>query len=99
MGKLQKERPSTDDIPKEIKPLITNCWSEDPADRPEFEKISKFLANHLGVEYTPEAINPNPSERQPEITDISGTSKKKKKKSKGLLCCFSTYGHDNMTIE
>ncbi|MCE3049352.1 hypothetical protein HAX54_044681 [Datura stramonium] len=89
----EKVRPSMDDIPKEIEPLIRSRWSEDPADRPEFEKISEFLANTLGDDYTPQRITPNLSQRQPanaKITDILGISgwmvdaeaENKKKKSK-----------------
>ncbi|MCD7463434.1 hypothetical protein HAX54_050574 [Datura stramonium] len=97
----KKVRPSMDDIPKEIEPLIRSRWSEDPADRPEFEKISEFLANTLGDDYTPQRITPNLSQRQPanaKITDILGISgwmvdaeaENKKKKSKCLLCCFTS---------
>ncbi|KAJ8558375.1 hypothetical protein K7X08_005141 [Anisodus acutangulus] len=105
-----KVRPSTDNIPKEFESLIRSCWSENPADRPEFVKISEFLANKLGDESTTEAINPNISQRQPanvENTDIPGTSgsmdeeteSKKKKKSTGLFKCCFTSGHDDNTLE
>nr|XP_016513088.1 PREDICTED: serine/threonine-protein kinase HT1-like [Nicotiana tabacum] len=59
-------RPSTDNIPKDIVPLISSCWSEDPADRPEFAQISDILANILGDAYIQQTITPNLSEgKQP----------------------------------
>ncbi|XP_009760417.1 serine/threonine-protein kinase STY13-like [Nicotiana tabacum] len=60
-------RPSTDNIPKEILPLISSCWSEDPADRPEFAQISDILANILGDAYIPQMITPDLAEgEQPD---------------------------------
>ncbi|XP_019256054.1 PREDICTED: serine/threonine-protein kinase HT1-like [Nicotiana attenuata] len=60
-------RPSTDNIPKDIVPLISSCWSEDPADRPEFAQISDILANILGDTYIPQTITPDLAEgEQPD---------------------------------
>ncbi|XP_057491971.1 serine/threonine-protein kinase STY13-like [Actinidia eriantha] len=40
-------RPSMDNIPKDIAPLLESCWAEDPADRPEFMQITNFLVTFL----------------------------------------------------
>ncbi|XP_057481455.1 serine/threonine-protein kinase STY13-like [Actinidia eriantha] len=40
-------RPSMDNIPKDIAPLLESCWAEDPADRPEFVQITDFLVTFL----------------------------------------------------
>ncbi|KAL6222448.1 hypothetical protein ACLB2K_005840 [Fragaria x ananassa] len=37
-------RPSLEDIPKEIIPLLKSCWAEDPKDRPEFMDVTDFLS-------------------------------------------------------
>lgn len=67
MVKFQNLRPSTDNIPKDIVPLISSCWSEDPADRPEFAQISDILANILGDAYIPQMITPDLAEgEQPD---------------------------------
>ncbi|CAI9110726.1 OLC1v1010795C1 [Oldenlandia corymbosa var. corymbosa] len=51
------QRPSLDNIPPEIVPLLKNCWAPDPNDRPEFEQITEFLsaliANTASVEKAP----------------------------------------------
>ena len=41
--RFQKIRPSLDDIPKEIVPLLESCWAEDPKSRPEFKDIINTL--------------------------------------------------------
>ncbi|KAG8384050.1 hypothetical protein BUALT_Bualt04G0077700 [Buddleja alternifolia] len=40
-------RPSMDNIPEQIAPLLQSCWAENPEDRPEFEQITEFLENFL----------------------------------------------------
>ncbi|CAL5324771.1 unnamed protein product [Camellia sinensis] len=40
-------RPSMDNIPKDIAPLLESCWAEDPEERPEFVQITDFLLNFL----------------------------------------------------
>uniref|UniRef100_A0A7C9E586 Dual-specificity kinase n=1 Tax=Opuntia streptacantha TaxID=393608 RepID=A0A7C9E586_OPUST len=36
-------RPSVENIPQSIVPLLVSCWSEDPTNRPEFSEIRAFL--------------------------------------------------------
>ncbi|KAL8123836.1 serine/threonine-protein kinase STY13-like [Apium graveolens] len=50
----QNARPSTDNIPKEIVPLLVSCWAADPADRPEFIEIKCFLENFIHYLWTPD---------------------------------------------
>ncbi|XP_021824159.1 serine/threonine-protein kinase STY17-like [Prunus avium] len=38
-------RPSLDDIPEKIIPLLESCWAHDPKTRPEFMEITDFLSN------------------------------------------------------
>ncbi|XP_022866421.1 serine/threonine-protein kinase HT1-like [Olea europaea var. sylvestris] len=40
-------RPSIENVPTEIVPLIQSCWAENPEDRPEFQQITIFLKNLL----------------------------------------------------
>ncbi|KAI3451732.1 hypothetical protein Pfo_008397 [Paulownia fortunei] len=40
-------RPSMDNIPAQIAPLLQSCWAENPEDRPEFQQITEFLENFL----------------------------------------------------
>ncbi|KAL2498446.1 Protein kinase superfamily protein [Abeliophyllum distichum] len=40
-------RPSIDNIPAEIVPLLQSCWAENPEDRPEFLQITGVLKNFL----------------------------------------------------
>ncbi|KAL1815446.1 hypothetical protein DCAR_0519697 [Daucus carota subsp. sativus] len=54
----QNMRPSTDDIPKEMVPLLVSCWAEDPADRPEFIEIKYFLENFIHYLCTPDMSPP-----------------------------------------
>ncbi|KAK9948663.1 hypothetical protein M0R45_004228 [Rubus argutus] len=38
-------RPSLENIPKDIIPLLESCWAEDPKDRPEFMEVTDYLSN------------------------------------------------------
>ncbi|KAK6125482.1 hypothetical protein DH2020_040773 [Rehmannia glutinosa] len=40
-------RPSMDNIPAQIAPLLQSCWAENPEDRPEFHQITVSLENYL----------------------------------------------------
>ncbi|EFH54023.1 hypothetical protein ARALYDRAFT_348178 [Arabidopsis lyrata subsp. lyrata] len=40
-------RPSLENIPDEIVPIIGSCWAQDPDARPEFKEISVLLTNLL----------------------------------------------------
>ncbi|CAK7339535.1 unnamed protein product [Dovyalis caffra] len=39
------ERPSLENIPKDIAPFLQSCWAEDPNIRPEFKQITEYLTN------------------------------------------------------
>ncbi|KAL5704815.1 hypothetical protein ACHQM5_023189 [Ranunculus cassubicifolius] len=41
---IKKERPSLDNVPSELVPLLESCWAEDPAGRPEFSDIIVTLS-------------------------------------------------------
>lgn len=49
-------RPSLDDFPEVITPLVQSCWIEDPKLRPEFKEITGMLIRILHDIYT-EKIN------------------------------------------
>ncbi|CAN0862016.1 Serine/threonine/tyrosine-protein kinase HT1 [Linum grandiflorum] len=39
----EKERPSLENLPNDIVPLLQSCWSDDPSIRPEFAEITTHL--------------------------------------------------------
>ncbi|GAV89549.1 Pkinase_Tyr domain-containing protein [Cephalotus follicularis] len=43
----RNERPSMENLPKEIVTLLESCWAEDPKLRPEFTEITNYLTNFL----------------------------------------------------
>ncbi|GAU16600.1 hypothetical protein TSUD_233520 [Trifolium subterraneum] len=45
-------RPSLDELPEEIVPLLQSCWMEDPKLRPEFKEITETLIRILQNIYT-----------------------------------------------
>jgi hypothetical protein len=49
---LQNIRPSLDELPEDIVPLLQSCWVEDPKLRPEFKEITKTLIRILHNIYT-----------------------------------------------
>lgn len=44
---LQNMRPSVDELPASLLPLVQSCWAEDPSLRPEFSEITKTLTMML----------------------------------------------------
>jgi hypothetical protein len=44
---LQNIRPSLDELPEDIVPLLQSCWVEDPKLRPEFNEITGTLTKIL----------------------------------------------------
>ncbi|PIA52542.1 hypothetical protein AQUCO_01000428v1 [Aquilegia coerulea] len=44
---VNNRRPSLDDLPPDLVPLLESCWAEDPASRPEFKEIIVTLSNLL----------------------------------------------------
>ncbi|XP_009590482.1 serine/threonine-protein kinase STY13-like [Nicotiana tomentosiformis] len=102
-----KLRPSMDNIPREIEPLLSSCWAEDPADRPEFEQISDFIANILRNVCTSETTSPNLFEMEnptsKELVNSPGTNylmdrdaETSKKKTRSSCCCFMTAYDDSL---
>ncbi|XP_019173035.1 PREDICTED: serine/threonine-protein kinase HT1-like [Ipomoea nil] len=101
-------RPNVDDIPRNIGSLISACWAENPADRPEFKKISETLENILR-NMSADLLVPEANSPMNGAADSPGTSwlmdqpvakncrkKKKMKKTKGLCCCFASSSDDSL---
>ncbi|CAN4083237.1 unnamed protein product [Withania somnifera] len=100
-----KLRPSMDNIPREIEPLLSSCWAEDPAERPEFEQISDFLDNILRNVCASPTCSPNLFETEhstgKELVNSPVTNclmdqhvENSKKKNRSSCCCFmSAYDH------
>nr|ABU45180.1 unknown [Solanum melongena] len=98
-----KLRPSMDNIPGEIEPLLSSCWAEDPAERPEFEQISDTLANILRDVCRSSTCSPNvfepehPTGKQLVNSPVTNClmdkdAESSKKKHRSSCCCFmSTY--------
>ncbi|CAA0839583.1 Protein kinase superfamily protein [Striga hermonthica] len=94
-------RPSTDNIPPQIAPLLQSCWAENPQDRPEFHQISKFLEDFLlgKCERASESPGGQPSlleteysrsKQENEATDcLMSRVKQTKKQPKSLWLRFS----------
>ncbi|CAN4080024.1 unnamed protein product [Withania somnifera] len=100
-----KLRPSMDNIPREIEPLLSSCWAEDPAERPEFEQVSDFLANTLGNVCASPTSSPNLFEAEhstsKELVNSPVTNclmdkhaENNKKKNRSSCCCFMS-AYDN----
>ncbi|KAL3346114.1 hypothetical protein AABB24_024854 [Solanum stoloniferum] len=100
-----KMRPSMDNIPSEIEPLLSSCWAEDPAERPEFEQISDFLANILCNVCGSPTSSPNLFETEHptgnELVNSPVTNclmdkdaENSKKKHRSSCCCFMS-AYDN----
>nr|GMC62619.1 serine/threonine-protein kinase HT1-like [Ipomoea batatas] len=66
-------RPNVDNIPRNLGSLITACWAENPADRPEFVQISETLENILG-NITDDMLVPEANSLMNEDADSPGTS-------------------------
>ncbi|KAF3677648.1 putative G-box-binding factor 1-like [Capsicum annuum] len=94
-----KMRPSTETIPSDIEPLLSSCWAEDPAERPEFEQISDFLENILRNVCASSTSSPNIFEPEhstsKELTNSPAMNclmdqhiENSKKKNRTSCCCF-----------
>lgn len=111
LSSIQNMRPNVDNIPRNLGSLITACWAENPADRPEFVQISETLENILG-NITDDMLVPEANSLMNEDADSPGTSwlmdqaiinlnrkklkKKNKKKKAALCCCFSSSSEDSL---
>ena len=95
---FQNLRPSVENIPQSIVPLLESCWSEDPANRPEFSEIRAFLEKFhqslcseenkpISIEQSEEGGhevgNSEPADREINETEAS------KRKPGCLLRCLS----------
>uniref|UniRef100_A0A2N9E3H0 Protein kinase domain-containing protein n=1 Tax=Fagus sylvatica TaxID=28930 RepID=A0A2N9E3H0_FAGSY len=52
----RNERPSIQDLPKDLVHLLESCWAEDPKFRPEFMEITDFLHNFCSMLTTPPKV-------------------------------------------
>ncbi|KAF5205170.1 kinase [Thalictrum thalictroides] len=69
---VNNQRPSLDDLPPDLVPLLESCWAEDPASRPEFKEIIVTLSNF--VESLQLTQNPRTHQQNFELgTDSPGT--------------------------
>ncbi|KAL7231964.1 hypothetical protein ACSBR2_010061 [Camellia fascicularis] len=95
-------RPSMDNIPKDIAPLLESCWAEDPEERPEFVQITDFLLNFLRNMHSIQLKSPKQFEigqaKGKIIADSRNTDhmmnksreedKKRRSQSRCFLSCF-----------
>ncbi|CAL5369613.1 unnamed protein product [Camellia sinensis] len=91
-------RPSMDNIPKDIAPLLESCWAEDPEERPEFVQITDFLLNFLRNMHSIQLKSPKQFEigqaKGKIIADSRNTdhmmnkSREEDKKSRSQSRCF-----------
>lgn len=65
---FQNVRPSLENIPKDIIPLLESCWAEDPKDRPEFMEVTDYLSNFY-QELCSEETKPPPKVIETEDND------------------------------
>ncbi|KGN51355.1 serine/threonine-protein kinase STY13 isoform X1 [Cucumis sativus] len=51
-------RPSAENLPADLAPIVTSCWKEDPNDRPNFNQIIQMLFKCLSTIPQPEYVPP-----------------------------------------
>ncbi|KAG4941367.1 Serine/threonine-protein kinase HT1 [Glycine soja] len=73
-------RPSVEEFPENLLPLLQSCWEEDPKLRPEFSEITQTLAkllhNYHSIRITPKEENcPTTSVSKPIIDCVEDNSK------------------------
>lgn len=54
---MQNIRPSVDNFPKELLPLLESCWEEDQKLRPEFVEIIQTLTKLLHSSHTTKDVD------------------------------------------
>ncbi|XP_050205942.1 serine/threonine/tyrosine-protein kinase HT1 [Mercurialis annua] len=93
------ERPSLENIPEELATLLQSCWSEDPALRPEFVEITKYLKNYVQclrpTELTPPkvvAIQDDENDIGEDLEDTSNVTKTSdgRVRKHDFLICFDS---------
>ncbi|KAJ9177147.1 hypothetical protein P3X46_012393 [Hevea brasiliensis] len=96
------ERPSLENIPEELATLLRSCWSENPALRPEFMEITKYLKEYLyslwPADMTPPKVMEIEDAQNKTGEDFKGSghvtkksaerAKKQKSSSPSFLVCF-----------
>jgi len=96
---FQNLRPSVENIPQSIVPLLESCWSEDPTNRPEFSEIRAFLekfhqslcseeSKPISIEQSEEGGHEVGNSERAEC-EINKTIKTRKRKPGCLLRCLS----------
>ncbi|TKY55799.1 Serine/threonine-protein kinase HT1 [Spatholobus suberectus] len=63
----QNMRPSIEEFPKDLLPLLLSCWAEDPKLRPEFSEITQTLAKLL---HNCRSIGTTPEEQECPTTSV-----------------------------
>ncbi|XP_022950480.1 serine/threonine-protein kinase STY17-like [Cucurbita moschata] len=93
-------RPSLEDIPEDIAPLLQSCWSEDPNGRPEFTQVIDSLSNLLQTFVLKESSLPNMDDKtEKEVdcaSDTSASQSRRQHKARRhrsssfcLKCCYN----------
>ena len=97
---IQNIRPSLEDIPEDIAPLLQSCWSEDPNGRPEFTQVIDSLSNLLQTFVLKESSLPNMDDKtEKEVdcaSDTSASQSRRQHKARRhrsssfcLKCCYN----------
>uniref|UniRef100_A0A9I9CSP0 Protein kinase domain-containing protein n=1 Tax=Cucumis melo TaxID=3656 RepID=A0A9I9CSP0_CUCME len=78
-------RPSLEEIPEDMAPLLQSCWAEDPNNRPEFTEVTDSLSNLLQSFVLKESSLPNMNdkteeEEEEEVKCTSNTSFSQRKR-------------------
>lgn len=79
---IQNIRPSLEEIPEDIAPLLQSCWAEDPNGRPEFTEVTDSLCNLLQSFVLKESSLPNMDDKteEEEVECASETSSSQSKR-------------------
>ncbi len=91
-----------ENIPEELATLLRSCWSENPALRPEFMEITKYLKEYLyslwPADMTPPKVMEIEDAQNKTGEDFKGSghvtkksderAKKQKSSSPSFLVCF-----------
>lgn len=88
---LQNQRPSLDNLPKEVGSILEACWAADPKARPEFKEITVSLTKLLtSLCSDDDDASPNVATKDSTsklvqervVCDCPGLTMKKKKRNK-----------------
>ncbi|PWA32605.1 protein kinase superfamily protein [Artemisia annua] len=90
----KNERPSVDDLPRDLASLITSCWNEDPNVRPDFSKIIHMLERCVFVGLPPQSKLSHDSSGPSALVALTDRSTKEtqetttENKARGIFSCF-----------